>query len=253
MRMNDKENANTKDDSNSETSEKSSEENKTSENIVSIADVASNLIENEPAISQNAITEHERQEHEKIERYSEYVDCDGNHFDPAIHKTTAAGEPTLSTRNKLIKKPGRKPGSNKHSVIHNPNTSPELAKPSTSANSRASGVLVARSFVGIASLISDEWKPVKSAEYGVDEMAQLENAFGDYFEATGKTDIPPGVALAIAMSGYVLPRLSAPKTKKRVGGFFTGIRKWFARRKLKKAGLEVDGELIETEENEQDA
>jgi hypothetical protein len=68
----------------------------------------------------------------------------------------------------------------------------------------------------------------------------LESAFGDYFEATGKTDIPPGMALTVAIGGYMLPRFTMPKTRSRMGKVKDWFVKKLADRKLRKHGLKAE-------------
>jgi len=105
---------------------------------------------------------------------------------------------------------------------------------------RATGVASANMLISLGRAIGgEEWKPIKNTEYKIDEKLNLENAFADYFEATGKTDIPPGMALTIAVGAYALPRFTMPATQKRAGK----VKQWFVKlladRKLKKHGMKA--------------
>jgi len=49
-----------------------------------------------------------------------------------------------------------------------------------------------------------------------DERKAVAEAYRDYFKASGIGDIPPGVALAIALSIYALPRAMEPEPRNRI-------------------------------------
>lgn len=114
--------------------------------------------------------------------------------------------------------------------------------------SRMAGIAAAHLLITLGRTIGgDEWIPIKNQEHGVDEKANLESAFGDYFVAKEIEDFPPGVALTIAVSGYVLPRFLMPKTKEKTKGFFGKVKRWFVKKKIEKE------EKAEKEEKEKAA
>ena len=142
-------------------------------------------------------------------------------FNPDIHATDSEGNPIPRKRGgKIIpgefqKKRGVKGGTAKKSVVSGGDT----GKPQEVINNGGlmAGKTAAHVLITLGCTIGgDEWQPIKNEEYGLDEKENLETAFINYFEATGKTDFPPGVALAIAVGGYVLPRFTQPKTKSRL-------------------------------------
>lgn len=76
--------------------------------------------------------------------------------------------------------------------------------------------------------------PRTNPEIGMREDEYLSRAFGDYFEATGRTDFPPGMALAMALGSYWLPRATMPKTKSRFKMLGGKVYAWWHGRKAKK-------------------
>lgn len=73
-------------------------------------------------------------------------------------------------------------------------------------------VMLVGSLTGIAQTLIDagEWKPEKA------ETDNMVRAWRDLFERYNVTDVPAGLAVLIAMGGYILPRLSRPQTATRV-------------------------------------
>lgn len=85
---------------------------------------------------------------------------------------------------------------------------------------RATGRHAARLLTSMSvALGGDEWRPMYDEKLGIDEGAQLEGAFADYFESKEMNDIPPGIALCVVVGAYTLPRLTMPKTQTRLGRF----------------------------------
>lgn len=212
-----------------------------------IESIANELSETMPEVQDHAIEQEILSENEKLAQYSHLVDTDGNSFDPTIHKTNKAGEPTLSTKGKLVKKPGRKPNAGTaglprtSSVVGGAQNAPSNSDAHARMQARASGTMAANLVLQIGIVTGgDEWNPRIDEESGLNEKLMLENAFADYFEATGKTDIPPGMALTVAIGAYALPRFTMPKTQSRLDKLKKGIKQWWINRKLKKHGFKVE-------------
>lgn len=70
-----------------------------------------------------------------------------------------------------------------------------------------------------------EWTPIKDASSGIDEQAGMNAAFEDYFRATGIIDVPPGLALCMAMGAYCLPRFAMPHTRAKMGSIVSTVRR----------------------------
>lgn len=85
----------------------------------------------------------------------------------------------------------------------------------------------------------EEWAPMHNKAIGLDERAMMHTAFGDYFVASGKTDIPPGAALTFCVLAYAAPRFAMPKTQTRFQKVKSAIVTWWVNRKLRKQGLDV--------------
>lgn len=227
-------------------SEKPDEPKSNDSNTLSLDQIANSLADEMPEVQQHAI-DHEADKQEQVKsQYADLEDVDGNSFDPSIHKVNKQGEPTLSTKGKLIKKPGRKSGQTAQgskSVIggvsapEQPKLSPE---DQTRMMARASGTMAANLLLTVGIIAGgEEWQPKRIEAMGTDEKAMLETAFADYFEATGRTDIPPGLALTAAIGGYMLPRFTMPKTRTRISKLKDWIKKKWIDRKLKKHGLKT--------------
>jgi hypothetical protein len=204
--------------------------------------IIDSLTDSMPEVQEHVIESHNAREETKHAQWSELRDRDGNGFDPAVHKTNKEGEPTLSPKGLLIKKPGRKPGSGASagSVVgvkkepESPTTPPETVQ------ARATGKMAANMLITLGIVAGgEEWHPAKDEATGLDEKLLLETAFADYFEATGRTDIPPGMALTIAIGSYALPRFTLPKTKKRIGGVVGWFKQKWIDRKLRKHHLKT--------------
>ena len=164
------------------------------------------------------------------------VDVQGRSFDRDLHSVDEkSGRVILNSKGKLkMRRRGRPTGSapkSTASVLHTPHT-PDAVVPDASSvmDSRALGVHSAALLVTVGKMLGgDEWIPRKSEGY--DELGNLEHAFGDYFVAREMHDIPPGVALTIAILGYAAPRFVLPTTKKRTLSFGQKIKLWwFAKR-----------------------
>lgn len=208
-----------------------------------ISAIANDIITEMPKVQEHAIRTESDQEQQKMAQYADLRDTDDNPFDPAIHKTNKSGEPTLSTKGKLIKKPGRKAKpveDRQKSVIggiEHQNAAPNESEVAR-ITSRASGTAAANMLMQIGIVAGgDEWKPMKDDSLGLDEKTLLESAFADYFEATGKQDVPPGMALTIAITAYVLPRFTMPQTQSRLQRLKSWFAEKWANRKLRKHGL----------------
>lgn len=212
-----------------------------------ISAIADNIISEMPEVQEHAIHTENMQQQQKMAEWADLRDTDGNSFDPKIHKTNKAGEPTLSTKGKLIKKPGRKakPESERPQSVIGPSAGTHTPAAPTESEvakqmARASGTVAANMVMQIGIVAGgEEWQPMKDEETGLDEKALMESAWADYFEATGKQDIPPGMALTVVMLGYILPRFTMPKTQTRLQKLKTWISEKWANRKLKKHGLKA--------------
>ena len=177
--------------------------------------ISADIAESSPTPNEAAIAAEAAKTAEAVARHAHLRDVDGNTFDPAIHVTDSDGEPKLSGKGKLRKRPGRKAG-----VTAKRHSSKKAAEDNTALNrqhARMSGAAAANSLIMLGVVVGgDEWNPRKDVETGLDEREVLQCAFGDYFELKNLQDIPPGVALATAVIAYVTPRLAMPKTQTRL-------------------------------------
>lgn len=93
------------------------------------------------------------------------------------------------------------------------------------AGAAATAALIA---VGVTAF-GDEWIPRKG------EPENLQGAFAAYFRAKGVADVPPGLALAIAVLGYAGPRFTQPETLTRLQKF----KLWLASLRARRAAVNL--------------
>lgn len=206
--------------------------------------IANTLADSMPQVQEHAINHEKEKTDAAREKWADLKDVDGNAFDPALHKVDKNGDPTTSPKGNLIKKPGRKAPKTQgasNSVIGVKQETPTDPNAQMKMQAHASGKMAANLLMTLGVVAGgEEWQPLKDNTSGMDEKKMLESAFADYFEATGKTDIPPGMVLTIAIGGYMLPRFTMPKTQSRLGKVKNWIAKKLADRKLKKHGLKAE-------------
>jgi len=111
-------------------------------------------------------------------------------------------------------------------------TDKQAAQTDGTMEADALGHYAAGCLVSVGRMIGgEEWEPKTEP---IDEMGNLQAAFGDYFRAKDIRDVPPGLALSIAIIGYAAPRFTAPKTKERVLSWWDRIKLKMAAKKLEK-------------------
>lgn len=184
-----------------------------------------------PEIQQHVVDEHEQKERETLEQTTGQTDKSGNTFDPAIHKIGDDGKPVFTKAGNFAKKRGRKTGqTNSQLKTGVPEKSPEQKQ---IESARAAGVALANVLITTGRAIGGvEWDPVVTDN--INERANLENAFADYCQVKGVSDIPPGIALTMAIGAYVLPRFTMPVTKTRVSKFKDWMQAKIANWKVKR-------------------
>src|SRR3989304_2676798 len=170
-------------------------------------------------------------------------DSDGENFNPAIHAANANGDPILTLKGRFRKRVGRKPinarpalnipGSTTQNYDDYPEAAPQ--PPSNSAAAQAAAEIYIQTGVAI---FGHEWLP----DEGARERDNLVSAFNVYLGAKGITDIPPGVALFIAMFGYAAPRLYLPKTQTKIQRFTLWCRLKIGALKLKRSPVQPNEE-----------
>lgn len=126
-------------------------------------------------------------------------------FDPSIHATNDDGTPRLTKTGKLRLRPGAK--SRLNAGLNLPGEKP----PPTEYD--VAGHAAAMIFVTTGTiLLGADFQPENEGEH-----EQVANAFACWCEANNINDVPPGIALAIALSGYIGKRLYKPTVSERLG------------------------------------
>lgn len=183
------------------------------QSVADVSQIASTLRDEAPAVQEGAIAEFQRQQ-----AVAGTKDAKGVTFDEAIHAKDAAGKPLKTAGGEWAKRRGRKAGAATastpaRSVVGG--VGPQMG--SAAQVARAAGENAANLLVTIARTFGGtEWEPVSLPDQGVDEMSNLRKSFADYFQAKNYKDIPPGVAMALAVVGYAGPRFFMPQTRTRL-------------------------------------
>ena len=159
---------------------------------------------------------------------SDLFDKAGNRFNPEIHATGNDGRGKKTASGNWAKKRGRKAGSLKIPGDKSAETRAIELEARKKAESAALGQVAANLVFTLGvGLGGDEWRPEIDPTTGKDEPAHMTTAFGDYFHAKNMQDIPPGVALVLAVAMYAAPRFAKPKTQTRVGNFAKRMKKFY--------------------------
>jgi hypothetical protein len=209
----------------------------------SVNDLADTLIKESPEPQPHAIAQRAEQEAAALSQSAANVQQFPG-FNPEIHATNPDGTPALTPTGRLAKiRKSRAAGTK--TAVNVPNV-PGATTPAQSA-AVAKETLARQGGAGCANLVialmvgvgGEDFLPRRDKASGMDEKAMLESVFGDYFVATGKTDLPPGWALVAGMSMYVLPRLGMPKTQTRLQRFKDWCKVKYVNFRLKKAGIKA--------------
>jgi len=188
---------------------------------------------------------------------SSKLDSAGNAFNPEIHAVDANGNPKKRVNGQWAKKRGN--GSSKAKSKIGASTSAQAQINQEGLNleekkkqeARALGNTTADTIITIGCFISDEFQPHTGE---VDERQALRDTWAAYYLATGKTDMPPWLGLAVGNMCYIMPRLSQPKTRNRLAEMKGGIAGWWTERKAKRAAAKKKKEQNKKEaDQEQEA
>jgi len=204
------------------------------------SDVSDHVVNQEAVTDTVTTDEGKTQEAETEDKYPGLKDKHGRPFNPDIHffdekanfprlnKTGKAAGKIAIKRN--VKKPGKQskvarpkkprpdPGAKKdiqdsEQVKQTPGAegkkssmSPDMAAKVAAAVTFRMGVLIG----------GEEFEPRIDKQTGLNEADFMQQSYKDYFEAKGVTEVSPGWILVIALTTYVAPRLTMPKTQTRL-------------------------------------
>lgn len=219
-------------------------------NVSALSDIASTLASTMPDVQPHAVAARRAD----MENNSGQTDIVGTVFDPEIHAVDNDGNPKktllgkFASKRKRDKKDGEQPrktanpgnvaGSRLGTGTPKVDEKAQALQQAHIAGQSAAGATI---MLGMT-LGGEEWKPLVHPETGLNEFDTMSKAYGDYFAAKGMTDIPPGVALTIALFGYILPRFFMPKTQTRVQKVKLWIAAKWIKWRAKKKGIAVDVE-----------
>lgn len=188
-----------------------------------VDDIAAELIDTMPDVSEHAIAEHAEQQRE-------------NHANESSDTDTV--KPAAATD----KKPPRS-RAKKSSVARK--TKQQLADEEAALKNAAAtqtGATCAGLFIMLATAIGGA-DFVPRVDEHTNESDMLTNAFSDYCRDKEIGDVPAGVALCLALALYTVPRFQMPKTRSRITvawDYITGrYASWKLRRIEKRAKREA--------------
>lgn len=150
-------------------------------------------------------------------------DRQGRSFDPSLHEVDAWGNPKLNRDGFLAGKPGR-PGKGEKTrfqkEIPSGGEEASAASQKTISQNQNMAKITTAIFIKLGvGVFGDEWYPQKytNQDLGVtiDEQAEMIAAFDQYFRSKNMTDLTPGWALVLSLSGYAAARMTQPKTQSR--------------------------------------
>lgn len=197
---------------------------------VKLDDVANSLADASPEPSPTFIQQASYAKQEQLSEWAHLRDKLGYTFDQKIHMSNDDGSPKLNTDDTIKRRRIRKKKTTDGLRISDAVTVQLTAEQQTQA--RYAGVAAASSlFVVCRGLGGEEWQPQKNEAQGIDERAEMQSAFGDYFVSKGWTEFPPGVALSLCLGMYAAPRFTLPQTQSRIKSAWVKTGQWFSRRK----------------------
>lgn len=181
-----------------------------------VTKVVNSLVDKMPEPQEHAIEAEEK----KQEVPRDYFDRDGRPFDPAIHEKQIDGSPILNRDGTLRIKRGR---GSPRSVVGETRRAAGGPFATPASTPIEAGKQISEAIFAFGQVLGgDEFAPVYNKELGINERAQMYDAWSRYCESKGINDIPPGIAIIIATGGYIIPRFAMPKTKTRL----TRVKDW---------------------------
>lgn len=211
-----------------------------------VSDIADMLASERPAVQQHVVDNARQEATETAAAAAENKDAAGTIFDATKHtgtKTTTGVWRAKKQKTGTVTASGSKLGTGTQSTASVVGAS--SASASKEAQARAGGKGAANLLLALSvGLGGPEWQPRRIVAEDkktllLDEKDMLESAFGDYFVATGKADLPPGWALTAACAMYALPRTQMPATQSRL----QRAKAWLGSKVLafraKRAGLRI--------------
>lgn len=207
---------------------KQDNELKTIADVEGESDIVETLTEKMPEPSEHAI----QSEKEKVEK-EKLIDSAGTKFDPSYHRVDENGDPVRTPTGKFRKQTKKKTTDSVIGKLPGQSTGSIVDAAQAAVNGKAAAALLLTSCIVLG---GQDFQPRvgKVGDIEIDEQKMLENAFADYLIATGKADLSPGFALAVAISGYVLPRFMMENTKTRTKKLGARVYLWWQNRKGKK-------------------
>jgi hypothetical protein len=203
-------------------------------------EISDSLIGSMSDVQQHAIDLEAQKTNETSELYSHLTDKNGTQFTPELHKVKRDGSPTISKLGKLMLKPNSANKGNTQTASasttqnsdHFGGEIPEMSEAQKQKCVALGKVSAAAIFSAGRMLGGEEWTPQKSGGY--DEAAAMQEAFSEYYIATGKSEISPTTGLILAIGAYAAPRFTMPKTQAKTKSITQKAFAWWHNRKGKK-------------------
>lgn len=219
----------------------------------SVSDIANTLAAERPEVQQHVVDAAMSKANAETTAAAQNADAAGTIFDAAKHTGTKTSKGIWRAKKQTGVAPtstASKLGTSATSAT----SSPGAVSASKEAQARQGGKGAANLLIALSVGVGGpEWQPRRIVAEDrktvlLDEKEMLESAFGDYFVATGKADLPPGWALAACMAMYSVPRFQMPVTQSRL----QRVKNWIGSKILafraKKAGLRIPRQTQQSEQ-----
>jgi len=152
-------------------------------------------------------------------------------FDASIHAVNPDGSPRLKKDGTLARKRGG--GSKSKASTLGPDrprvNMAEMQQVDPTVQATALGVASGNLVIMLGLMIggADFAPEEKNSLMGIPDRELLSMSFRDYYIATGKQDLPPGLTLCVAIMAYAAPKFSKPSVLerfKKFGGWLKSLR-----------------------------
>ena len=184
--------------------------------------VVDDIITNEPNVREEIVNAIEEKESQTASVESDpvsvgYAAPTTEAFNPDIHESDDKGNPRLTKDGRFRKKRGQKSNKNRNNQgdsVNEANTGAGETNTSQPIDYKVTAVFFTTIvFSTMETAFGKAWKPSEAEQGNINYCATR------FCEANDITDLPPGIALALAFGMYALPRLNDPETKERMRSY----------------------------------
>lgn len=204
--------------------------------------IADDITNNAPDVQQHAVDAEKQKAEAEAQR-----DKAGTLFDPLIHTSKPDGSPSVTKAGYFRRKAQKQQTAPSPSIVGKPGPGSqgkqETGQPGQQGDPRGAAIATVEMIEKLGMMLaSDEFAYIKNDQYGLDERASGYDVFEQYYRAKGIGDFPPGIAVAVWVISYIMPRFTMPKTKSRFGDIKLWIKAKLFDRVRKPRHTDLDAE-----------